>query len=99
MSDDEFLARWSRRKQEARSGNLVPQPVEPTRANDPVPPPSAAEKSANQDLDLSSLPPIESIDAATDITAFLRKPTGTEPCGPSSRLGSRPRDPGLRRSC
>lgn len=73
MSDDEFLARWSRRKQEARSGNLVPQPVEPTRANDPVPPPSAAEKSANQDLDLSSLPPIESIDAATDITAFLRK--------------------------
>ncbi len=54
MSDDEFLARWSRRKQ-------------------PTPPSGTAEIPPNPDPDLSSLPPIESIDAATDITAFLRK--------------------------
>ena len=71
MSDDEFLARWSRRKQEARLRNPAPQPPEPMQARDP--PPGIAENSADQDVDLSSLPPIESIDAATDITAFLGK--------------------------
>ena len=72
MSDEEFLARWSRRKQEARSGSPAPEPAEPMKAHDPTPPPGAAEDPPNPDLDLSSLPPIESIDAATDITAFLR---------------------------
>jgi Protein of unknown function (DUF3306) len=71
MSDDEFLARWSRRKREARAGNPPPQPPEPVQARGP--PPGLAENSANQDVDLSTLPPIESIDASTDITAFLRK--------------------------
>jgi hypothetical protein len=33
----------------------------------------SAEDAATPELDLSSLPPIDSIDAATDITAFLRK--------------------------
>ncbi len=73
MSDQEFLARWSRRKQEARSGNPAPEPAEPMEAHDPTPPPGTAEDPPNPDVDLSSLPPIESIDAATDITAFLRK--------------------------
>jgi Protein of unknown function (DUF3306) len=73
MSDEEFLARWSRRKQEARSGNPAPEPPEPMEAHDPTPPPGAAEDPPNPGPDLSSLPPIESIDAATDITAFLRK--------------------------
>jgi hypothetical protein len=68
MSDEEFLARWSRRKQEAKAGHAEPEPkVAGDRSFDhapaePVPPES----------DLSSLPPIESIDAASDITAFLR---------------------------
>jgi hypothetical protein len=73
MSDEEFLARWSRRKQEARAGDPVPQPAEPMRAPDPAPPTGTAETSTNQDVALSSLPPIESIDAATDITEFLRE--------------------------
>lgn len=74
MSDEEFLARWSRRKQEARSGNpAAPESVEPMQADDPTPPSGTAEIPPNPDPDLSSLPPIESIDAATDITAFLRK--------------------------
>jgi Protein of unknown function (DUF3306) len=73
MNDEEFLARWSRRKREARSGNLAPEPAEPTAVPDPAPPPGIAEDAPNPDVDLSSLPPIESIDAATDITAFLRK--------------------------
>jgi hypothetical protein len=73
MSDEEFLARWSRRKLEARSGNPASEPAEPMEAHDPTPSPGTAEDPPNQDVDLSSLPPIESIDAATDITAFLRK--------------------------
>src|SRR6266853_5593857 len=73
MSDQEFLARWSRRKQEARSGNAAPAPAEPMEVHDLTPPPGTAENPPNPDVDLSSLPPIESIDAATDITTFLRK--------------------------
>src|SRR6266853_5171341 len=73
MSDQEFLARWSRRKQEARSGNAAPAPAEPMQAHEPTPPSGTAEIPPNPDPDLSSLPPIESIDAANDITAFLRK--------------------------
>jgi hypothetical protein len=42
-------------------------------AHDLTPPPGTAENPPNAEVDLSSLPPIESIDAATDITAFLRK--------------------------
>jgi hypothetical protein len=41
--------------------------------HDSTPSPGTAENPPNPDVDLSSLPPIESIDAATDITAFLRK--------------------------
>jgi hypothetical protein len=73
MSDQEFLARWSRRKQEARSGNAASEPAEPTELHDLTPPPGTAENPPKPEVDLSSLPPIESIDAATDITAFLRK--------------------------
>src|SRR5260370_39637743 len=76
MSDQEFLARWHRRKQEAteaRDGNAAPEPAEPIQEHDLTPPPGIAENPPNPEVDLSSLPPIESIDAATDITAFLRK--------------------------
>lgn len=73
MNDEEFLARWSRRKREARSGNPASESAEPVAEPDPTPAPGTAEDAPNPDIDLSSLPPIESIDAATDITAFLRK--------------------------
>lgn len=73
MSDEEFLARWSRLKQEARVGNDAPQPDAPTQAPSPAPSSDTVEDPRTPEVDLSSLPPIDSIDAGTDITAFLRK--------------------------
>jgi hypothetical protein len=73
MSDEEFLARWSRRKREARTGKPASEPAELMEARDPTPPSGSAEYPPTPDVDLSSLPPIESIDGATDITAFLRR--------------------------
>jgi hypothetical protein len=65
MSEEEFLARWSRRKREARAEPAKPAAVQPA-------PPSEVDDDASE-IDLSSLPSIDEIDAATDITAFLRK--------------------------
>jgi hypothetical protein len=73
MSDEEFLARWSRLKRETRVGNDALQPAEPTQAPSPAPPSNTVEDPEAPEVDLSSLPPIDSIDAGTDITAFLRK--------------------------
>jgi hypothetical protein len=73
MSDEQFLARWSRRKQEARAGHAEPASEEAAEANGPAPSGPAAAEPVPSETDLSNLPPIESIDAATDITAFLRK--------------------------
>lgn len=72
MSDEEFLARWSRRKREAKK-TIDPQP--PTApAEAPASAPSGtAENPGDIEVDLSSLPSIESITGGTDITAFLRK--------------------------
>jgi hypothetical protein len=72
MSDEQFLVRWSRRKQEA-AGHAEPRPGEPSETNGPAPSDGAAAEPVAPETDLSSLPPLESVDAATDITAFLRK--------------------------
>jgi hypothetical protein len=72
MSDDEFLARWSRRKREAKITGDAPPATQPTEVEHPVRL-ATAENPSEQEVDLSSLPPIESITAATDVTAFLRK--------------------------
>lgn len=73
MSDEEFLARWSRRKQEAKASHAEPAPEEAAEAYRSVSSDGAAAEPAPAETELSSLPPIELIDAATDITAFLRK--------------------------
>jgi hypothetical protein len=73
MSDEEFVARWFRRKREARAGNDAPEPAEPMEARAPAPSVGTGEAPPTPDVDLSSLPPIDSIDAATDITTSLRK--------------------------
>ncbi|WP_407113045.1 DUF3306 domain-containing protein [Bradyrhizobium sp. LMG 9283] len=65
MSEEEFLARWSRRKRESRAEPTKPAAAQPT-------PPSEA-KDDESEFDLSSLPSIDEINAATDITAFLSK--------------------------
>jgi hypothetical protein len=73
MSDEEFLARWSRRKQEARAAADATLPSPPAEPQLAAPPPDAVVDPTPEVVDLASLPPIDSIDAATDITAFLRK--------------------------
>jgi hypothetical protein len=72
MSDEQFLARWSRRKHEAKVGHDEPAPEEAAEAQHSASPDAAVEPIPSE-AELSNLPPIESIDAATDITAFLRK--------------------------
>ena len=61
MSEEEFLKRWSRRKQEARA---EPPPAETVVTQVDVP--------GEPEIDLSKLPSLDSIGAATDITDFLR---------------------------
>jgi hypothetical protein len=80
MSDDEnFLARWSRRKREEAKAAQAPaglaQPVtdEPDANRSPgavsaIPPTEAAEWPV---FDPATLPPIDSITAATDVRPFL----------------------------
>jgi len=76
MSDEPFLARWSRRKREsekdppqdaagkaadsAKPGDAQPAAKEAVEKNSSEPP-----------FDIASLPPIESIGVGTDIRAFL----------------------------
>jgi hypothetical protein len=72
MSDEQFLARWSRRKQEANAGHAEPASEEAAEANGPLPSDRAAAEPVPPETDISNLLPIESIDADTDITAFLR---------------------------
>ena len=77
MSEEEFLARWSRCKRQAKHGGDVPLPVQ--TAEPQVPSPSRSVKDTPEtEPDLSSLPSIDSISAATDVTAFLRKGIPTE---------------------
>lgn len=64
MSDEEFLKRWSRRKQEAKAAEIPPV------AAQELPQPAVT---TEPEIDLSKLPPIDSITAATDISEFLRK--------------------------
>lgn len=75
MTEEDFLKRWSRRKREA---NEVPKPVTPetdvadaTPASEGTVAPEAA-PDAQAEFDVASLPPIDSITAVSDITAFLR---------------------------
>lgn len=74
MSEDEgFLRRWSRRKQAAAArapeAGSPPMPAETEAAA--APPADGAKP--DPAVDLSTLPPVESIDAGTDIRGFLQK--------------------------
>jgi hypothetical protein len=74
MTEDDFLKRWSRRKREvaeaekpaAAKGEAREQaPPEQVASSEPA-------KKSEDEFDPASLPPIESITAVSDITAFLR---------------------------
>ncbi len=83
--DDSFLARWARRKQEAaaeaKRGQEAPPSAPPARA-DAAPAQderaaaaqqaSAPQPDAPEPFDLSTLPPIDSISAVSDVRDFLR---------------------------
>lgn len=69
MSEEEFLTRWSRRKRESRAEPAKPAAAQPT----PLSEAKDNEKDDESEFDLSSLPSIDEINAATDITAFLSK--------------------------
>jgi hypothetical protein len=85
MSDSEkFLSRWSRRKREAVEERAEPPPSSPAQAypdartgTDEGPPseaparPAGAPARPELPFDVTRLPPLESITAATDIRAFL----------------------------
>ena len=80
MSEQEnFLARWSRRKQEAEHTAETPGDAsrednvsEAPAVEGPAATATSVEKK-EEEFDLSSLPPVESIGAGTDIRAFLQK--------------------------
>ena len=76
MNDpDNFLSRWSRRKREAgedkeknETGETVAAPAPENQQGIPAAPGAAP----SPEFDVESLPPIETISAETDITAFMR---------------------------
>ncbi len=76
MSRDEdgFLARWSRRKREADVAPPAPPPAQEAAPEVEAPAGEAApDPDAITPEELAALPPVESIDAQTDIAGFLRK--------------------------
>ncbi len=67
MTEEDFLKRWSRRKREADAV----KGVAPPKAAEPAPA-AMAETAETPEFDPATLPPLESINALTDVTAFLR---------------------------
>jgi hypothetical protein len=76
MSDDNFIARWSRLKREAENETSRPKQPGPPQASPQQQPASTAGEIRGEvepPFDPATLPPIESIVAGTDIRAFLQK--------------------------
>ncbi len=76
MSEDDFLSRWSRRKRDVAAAekgadNSAAKVAEETILRAENAPNTTGEKPKTE-VDLSLLPPIESITSVTDITGFLQ---------------------------
>jgi hypothetical protein len=70
-----FLSRWSRRKRGEEVPEPPPAPVveaKPEPALEPTPEPAAEALPPEPEFDISTLPPIESLDASSDFTVFLK---------------------------
>jgi len=66
---ENFLQRWSRRKHEVSGeANPADKPVEATETS----PADAEPPQAAEPFDVAELPPVESIDPGTDVSAFLK---------------------------
>ncbi|HEY6700773.1 MAG TPA: DUF3306 domain-containing protein [Pseudolabrys sp.] len=76
MSDEEnFISRWSRRKREAADEAAQPEKADPAQidaSEEPGPGSQTSTASSSKEFNVSSLPPIETIGAGTDITAFMQ---------------------------
>ena len=75
MTEEDFLKRWSRRKREAEDAKPIAPEASPLQTESATPKQVAPDKGAaapQAEFDPATLPPIESINALTDITAFLR---------------------------
>jgi hypothetical protein len=76
MNDpDNFLSRWSRRKSEAGAHAERAEEVKldtPSGDGDKMPPDNQNSAAPAAEVDVSRLPPIESIGAETDISSFLK---------------------------
>lgn len=73
-AEEDFLARWSRRKREVEEAAGA-APVQDTAAHAKKIPQSETENKTagpEAEFDLASLPPLESITSASDVTMFLR---------------------------
>ncbi len=80
MSDEEeggFLSRWSRRKREARVQERRPA-ADTAAPTDEAKAGAEAPEAAGEPVDLSELPPVESLTAESDFSAFMRKGVPTE---------------------
>jgi hypothetical protein len=69
MTDEDFLRRWSRRKREVAKAEAEPRDeAKPASAK----PTAQGAQTTEPEFDVASLPQLDSINALTDITAFLR---------------------------
>ncbi|MEK0083509.1 DUF3306 domain-containing protein [Benzoatithermus flavus] len=71
MAEEGFLARWSRLKHEARLETEAPP--ESAAVPEEELPPDDLPVAEPETLDLEGLPPVETLTAESDYTAFLRK--------------------------
>jgi hypothetical protein len=69
---EHFLARWLRVKQEASSGAPTPHVEVPAAGNAFAEPPGETRGAAPAAFDPASLPPVESITQASDISPYLQ---------------------------
>lgn len=78
MTEEDFLKRWSRRKRSSAEGAKAVAESAPVRAEAPPNSPEQAVAGAEPAFDPATLPPIDSITAVSDISAFLQKGVPTE---------------------
>ena len=78
MADDDFLARWSRRKIGARRGEALEEPEPPKPVPEPPSqPPAAAGAAAPAPPAAPELPSVESLTADSDFAPFMQ--AGVDP--------------------
>ena len=73
MTEEDFLKRWSRRKRSSAEGAKAVLESAPVRAEASPDAPEKVIAGAESAFDPATLPPIDSITAVSDISAFLQK--------------------------